>query len=137
MCSAKSLAQDVQSFELDKGDAGFTLKQFAMQAKLSIVYDPRSVAGIQTQEVIGVMLPSIALERMLEGTPLVFEQDEETGALAVTRSETPIADQTLPGSEAPSQVSVPQTQKETEMNTKSNSWMSRFRAGLAAAALAR
>lgn len=116
MFSAKSLAQDVQSFNLDEGDADFTLKQFAKQARLSIVYDPRSVAGVQTQEVIGMLLPSDALERMLEGTPLVFKEDLESGAFAVTRSEIPSLDQTTQNTE-------PQILEETEMNVKKNNWL--------------
>lgn len=48
--------------------------------------DRPDVREVQTKEVSGVMEPRDALERMLEGTPLVFEEDAETGAFAVTRS---------------------------------------------------
>ncbi len=118
MFSARSIAAaaDLQSFELDAGDAELTLKQFAKQARLDIVFDPQSVEGVQTQEVVGTLLPSIALERMLEGTPLVFKEDLETGAFAVTRSEVPPGDLTTRYTE-------PLIEEETEMKAKKNNWL--------------
>jgi len=116
MLSARSLASDVQSFELDAGDASLTLKRFAIQARVSIVYDPDSVEGVLTREVVGMLLPSDALERMLEGTPLVSEEDLESGAFAVTRSEIPSPDR-IPRNQ--------QTQRleQTDMKIEKNKWL--------------
>ena len=55
-----------------------------------------------------MFIPRDALERMLEGTPLVFKEDLETGAIAVTRSEISAADQST----------EPQNREETEMTAK-------------------
>ena len=123
MCSAESIATEVQIFDLDEGDAKLTLKQFAKQAQIGILFNPPSISGVQTNEVVGKFTTRVALGRMLENTPLVFKEDLETGAFAVTRSEVSIADLTLPGSEAQSQVLAPQTQKEIEMNPKKNNWL--------------
>ena len=75
MFSAGLMALEMQSFDMEADDAGLTLKEFARQAKAGIVFDPESVKGVRTQEVTGMLLPSEALGRMLEGTPLVFKQD--------------------------------------------------------------
>jgi hypothetical protein len=116
MFSARSIASDIQSFDLDAGDAEFTLKQFAMQSRLDIVYDPRRVEGVKTRKVVGMLLASVALKRMLTGTQLVFKEDLETGAFAVTRSENPSLDQTT-------QNTKPLIKNETEMNAKNNNWI--------------
>ncbi|MCB1121123.1 MAG: TonB-dependent receptor, partial [Verrucomicrobiae bacterium] len=87
MLTAETIADTPRSFSVEAGEADVTLKLFAKQAMLSIVYDPRSVADVETNEVVGRLIPEDALARMLEGTPLVFRQDLETGAFAVTRIE--------------------------------------------------
>lgn len=116
MFSARSIASDIQSFDLDAGDATQTLKEFAKQSRLSIVFDPQGVKGVQTQEVVGMLLAKDALERMLESTSLVFNEDLETGAFAVTRSEVPAASLTTQSTE-------PKPIEETEMNTTKNNWL--------------
>lgn len=94
MFSARSIGAGIQSFAVSGGDAAQTLKQFAKQAGLSIVCDPQGVQGVQTRGVMGRFIPEDALERMIDGTPLVFKQDLETGAIAVTRSEASVAELT-------------------------------------------
>jgi len=90
MCPSQSLAIEVQIFHLDEGAAKHTLKQFAKQARMGILFNPPSVSGIRTNEVVGKFAPRVALECMLEGTPLVFNEDLETGAFAVTQSKNPV-----------------------------------------------
>ncbi len=70
-----------------------------------------------------MLSPKDALERMLEGTPLVFKEDLESGAFAVTRSEIPSLDQTTQNTE-------PQILEETEMNAKNNNWFKTLAAAL-------
>jgi len=82
---SSSIADEARSFDVDAGKAVKTLKLFAKQSELGIVFDSRSVKDVRTESVVGLMIPSDALERMLENTPLVFDQDDETGAFAVTR----------------------------------------------------
>lgn len=82
-----SMADEARSFDVEAGQAAKSLKLFAKQAKLGIVFDSRSLKDVYTEGVVGLMIPSDALARMLENTSLVFDQDDETGAFAVTRSE--------------------------------------------------
>lgn len=76
-------------FDIPAGSAARSLKQFAQQARLSIVYDARSVEDVRTNDVDGLLTPVEALRRLLEGTPLHFNQDQETGAIAVNRAAVP------------------------------------------------
>lgn len=114
--SSDQIAAQTRSFDLEAGNARTTLREFARQALVDVVMDRRDVQGVQTNEVSGLLEPRIALERMLEGTQLVFNEDLETGAFAVTRSEIPSPDQTTQNTE-------PQILDETEMNIKQNNWL--------------
>lgn len=111
MCCANLTTSKIQSFDLDADDAGLTLKQFARQAKADIVFDPESVKEVRTEEVSGMLLPGEALRRMLEGTPLVFQQDLESGAFAVIRAHTSSKDQATHFTE-------PQAKEETELTDR-------------------
>ncbi len=94
LLTAMTSAEYAQRFDVEAGEAAKTLKRFAKQAKLSIVYDSEAVKDTRTNEIGGTLKPSVALERMLEGTQLAFVVDEATGAFAVKRSEPPVAEAT-------------------------------------------
>jgi len=66
---------DEKSFDLPAGLAEFTLKSFASQAGLEVVFETKTVAGIQTRAVKGRYRPIRAVERMLSGTHLIARQD--------------------------------------------------------------
>lgn len=130
MCSVQMAAQ-TRSFDLETGDAHTTLREFARQARLSVVVDRQDVEGVQTNEVSGLLIPRIALERMLEGSPLVFKEDMETGAFAVTRSKEPIADLTTQsGSEVQATDSGQEPIEQTDMNARRNNWLKALTAAL-------
>ena len=116
MMSASQIAAQTRSFDIEAGNANTMLREFARQALVDVVMDRRNVQGVQTNEVSGLLEPRIALERMLEGTSLVFKEDLVSGAFAVTRSEIPSPDQTTQNNE-------PQLLDETEMNAKKNNWL--------------
>lgn len=69
------------------GQATQTLKEFARQARVDIIFDPQSVDGIQTHSVDGNYDPQLALRLMLKDTPLSVDFDSETGAYAIIRVE--------------------------------------------------
>ena len=73
-------------FDLPAGDAGQTLKQFAAQAGAQILYSAKDVGGIATKPLQGEFPPLVAIERMLQGTPLKAREDPATRAIAVTRA---------------------------------------------------
>ncbi len=72
------------SIDVPEGYASQTLKEFAKQAGIEIVFNAPSVANVKTNAVSGRMTPLVALDLILSGTNLVFERDQETGAYAVT-----------------------------------------------------
>ncbi|WP_414660193.1 TonB-dependent receptor [Horticoccus sp. 23ND18S-11] len=74
-----------RAFNLPRGDAAVTLKQFAAAAGTPIVYLVDRVRGTTTNAVSGEFTPREALERMLAGSALEAAQDAATGALVVSR----------------------------------------------------
>jgi type II secretory pathway component PulC len=80
-CSAKHTSE----LDIPAGFATQTLKEFAKQAEVEIIFDPQSVYGVKTNPVGGSHEPRAALRIMLRGTPLTVDFDEETGAYAVIR----------------------------------------------------
>lgn len=81
--------RDAGTKELDipEGFATTTLKEFARQADVEIIFDSRSVYGVKTHAVRGSHNPGDALRIMLEDTPLRVDFDEASGAYAVKRIE--------------------------------------------------
>jgi iron complex outermembrane receptor protein len=74
-----------RSFNLPRGDATVTLKDFAAAAGTPIVYLVDRVRGVTTNAVRGEFVPREALDRMLAGSALEAAQDAATGALVVSR----------------------------------------------------
>lgn len=72
-------------FSIPAGNAEQTLKDFANQAGVEIVYQAEIVAGVRTQEVKGRMEKGEALKIMLAGTPLRVTREEASGAFAISR----------------------------------------------------
>lgn len=95
---AELRADDVRSFELEPGEASETLKLFARQAGVSIVFDVLELRGVRTREVKGRLSTSVALERVLSGTPLVFNRDPASGAIAIIKAEPASASRSDPTS---------------------------------------
>jgi iron complex outermembrane receptor protein len=77
-----------RTFNLPRGDAAVTLKQFATVAGSPIVYLVDRVRGATTNAVTGEFTPRDALDRMLAGSALEAAQDTATGALVVSRKRT-------------------------------------------------
>lgn len=77
----------VCALRIPAGAAAQTLKEFARQAQIQIIFDARSVEGVVTNAIDGRMEPAEALERMVRGTPLYVRHDDTTGAFAIIRRE--------------------------------------------------
>ena len=77
--------KEKRSLNIPAGFATNTLKEFAHQAKVEIIFDPQSVYGVKTNAVIGNHDPQSALRIMLKDTPLKVDFDDESGAYAVIR----------------------------------------------------
>lgn len=78
-----------RSFDVPAGDAPVSLKQFAQQAGLELLYSAREMEGARTNAVKGVFTPREALARMLTGTKLISTPGRTRGAVAVTRAPGP------------------------------------------------
>lgn len=87
--SAGAVGEAKRPFHLPAGDAIQTLKRFAQQAGREIVYPVDQVRGVQTKALRGEFTALEAITQLLEGTVLRATQDQETGALSVTRRPLP------------------------------------------------
>lgn len=83
MCAATAEAK--RAFDLPRGDAATTLRQFAAASDRSLVFVTDKVRGESTNAVRGQFTPREALERMLAGSSLEASHDDATGALVVGR----------------------------------------------------
>lgn len=81
-------AEAKRSFDLPRGDAATTLRQFAASAGRSLVFATDKVRGETTNAVRGDFTPREALERMLAGSALAADEDAASGALVVSRKRT-------------------------------------------------
>ena len=73
--------------EIPEDYATTTLKEFARQTDVEILFDRQSVYGVKTNPVKGKYDPAAALRIMLEDTPLAVDIENESGAFAVFRKE--------------------------------------------------
>lgn len=74
-------------FDLPPDSAEVSLKRFAAQAGVEVLFTTQAVAQVRTAEVKGTLPPADALRRLLVGTGLVASRDEQTGMFHVRRSE--------------------------------------------------
>jgi hypothetical protein len=73
--------------DIPEGYATKTLREFAHQTNVEILFDRQIVEDVKTNPVKGVYDPYTALRMMLEDTPLGVDLENESGAYAVFRKE--------------------------------------------------
>ncbi len=78
-------------FDIPAGSATATLKQFAQQSGVELLYSTDAIAGAKTNAVVGEFTPLAALTRMLAGSELVLTEGKTNRAIAVTRATDPNA----------------------------------------------
>jgi len=88
-----------KDYDLPAATASAALKQFSTQSGEQLIYSADAVAGVTTQAVKGRLTAREALDRLVAGTELTVQQDERTGALAVTRK-TPVESKPAPAPKA-------------------------------------
>lgn len=118
-----------RSFNLPRGDAAATLREFAAAAGMPIVYLVDRVRGAPTNAVAGEFTPRDALERMLAGSGLEAAQDAATGAFVVSRKRTTSDGPERKGEAGP--VSDPQTKPKSTVTNSSRNLLTRAAAWLA------
>lgn len=82
-------AEGKKDFTIPAGTADRSLKQFATQSGVEVVYPAEVVRGVRTPEVKGQMTPADAAGRLLTGTGLASARDPKTGALSISRRHDP------------------------------------------------
>jgi iron complex outermembrane receptor protein len=86
--AAHAIATGV-AFDIPSGSAQATLKQFASEAHLQVVFDYRAVQKVRTPEVKGTLEPTEALKQMLIGSGLTFyEVNDHTIAIVAPGAST-------------------------------------------------
>ncbi len=79
--------KEERSLNIPQGSATLTLREFARQADVEILFDLQIVRGVETNAVNGKYEPGSALRMMLEDTRLGVDFEKESGAYAVYRKE--------------------------------------------------
>jgi len=74
-----------RTIEVEEGWALQTLKEAALQAKVSFIVSEEIVRGVKTQAIKGRYTPIEAFESMLKGTALVVFQHRKSGVYGVKR----------------------------------------------------
>ena len=82
-CSNK----EERSLDIPRGSATLTLKEFARQTDVEILFDLKIVYGVETNAVKGNYEPGSALRMMLADTPLGVDFEKDSGAYAVFRKQ--------------------------------------------------
>jgi|GEM_PF-457367 len=86
-------------YDIPRGDAATTLKQFVEQSGEQVVFLVEKVRGVTTNAVHGEYVARAALDQMLDGTALYALQDDKTSALVVNRSASQPQPKSTPGVE--------------------------------------
>ena len=83
--------ESLQSFDIPAGEAERTLKEFATQSGLEVLYSTDAARGVRTKAVKGRLVAREAVKQMLSGTPLYVVNDSKNGVLRIARVNDPNA----------------------------------------------
>lgn len=86
-CLAFGADTQARRFDISAGDARESLRQFAVQAGVEIMFSAEQVRGTNTPALNGSMTATEAINRLLSGSGLEARIDPKTGAIAILRSE--------------------------------------------------
>lgn len=89
MAGAPAIGGEARTFDLPAGPAVQTLRQFADQAGVDVLFSTDTAAQVSTSDVAGRLAPTEAMTRLLRGTGLVAERNPHTGAFTVLRAPPP------------------------------------------------
>ncbi|MCX6954592.1 MAG: TonB-dependent receptor [Verrucomicrobia bacterium] len=89
-------AEATKPFDIPSADAVVSLKHYAQQSGVELLYSTREVEGAKTNAVKGAFTPLEALGRLLDGTELASSVTKANGAVAITRRPPPNAVRAAP-----------------------------------------
>lgn len=84
--SSAACAQEAREFDIPAGTLRDALNLFATQSDQQILFSGEAVEGLRTQGLRGRYAPSVALDRLLAGTGLVWSETRP-GVIFLRRSE--------------------------------------------------
>jgi hypothetical protein len=84
-------ADSLQSFDIPAGEAEKTLRQFAAQSGLEVLFSTDAARGVRTRAVKGRLVAVEAVKQMLSGTPLYVVKEIKNGVLRIGRTSDPNA----------------------------------------------
>ena len=93
---AAHAADGLRSFDVPAGFAETTLKQFAAQAGMEVLYSTEVARGVRTNAVKGNLVVHEAAKQMLSGTPLYVVNDSRHGVLRIARTPNPNVQRAAP-----------------------------------------
>ncbi len=91
LSAAAADADSLQSFDIPAGEAERTLREFATQSRLEVLYSTDAARGVRTKAVKGRLVAREAVKQMLSGTPLYVVNDSKNGVLRIARINDPNA----------------------------------------------
>jgi outer membrane receptor protein involved in Fe transport len=130
--AAAERVETKRSYNLPRGDAAITLRQFASSSGRQVFFMMDKVRGEHTNALSGEFSPREAIERMLAGTALVAHEDEATGGFMVTRRSPPAQREEVGNGSKP----VPQPKPDRMTSTKPPTLLQQTLLKLHAAAIA-
>lgn len=94
--AAAPAAESLRAFNVPAGFAETTLKQFAEQAGMEVLFSTEVARGVRTNAVKGNLVVHEAARQMLSGTPLYVVNDSRHGVLRIARTPGPNAERAAP-----------------------------------------
>lgn len=79
-------AEARRSFNIPAEAAEKSLKQFASQSGVEVLFSTQAADGIRTNAIRGEFVPTDAVRKMLAETPLYLVSDDKNGVLRIVRS---------------------------------------------------
>lgn len=79
-------AEAKRAFNIPAEAAEKSLKQFASQSGVEVLFSTQAATGIRTNAIRGEFAPTDAVRQMLAGTPLYLVNDDKNGVLRIARS---------------------------------------------------
>lgn len=130
--AAEKPAEPRRTYNLPRGDASNTLRQFAGLLGRQVLFLSDKVKDVQTNALAGDYTPREALDRLLANTVLVAIEDEATGGFVVSRR-IPAAPREEVGRDPKPQ---PKTMTPPIRSTKIRTWLARVALAIASVASA-
>jgi hypothetical protein len=89
LSGAAAGAETLRSFDIPAGEAEKTLKQFAAQSGLEVLFSTEAARGVRTKAVKGRLVADEAVKQMLSGTPLYVVIDSKNRVWRIARTKHP------------------------------------------------